>query len=55
MPISRVRSETETSIIFMIPMPPTNREIPAMATSTTIMVSIMVFIMSSISAEVITI
>ena len=54
MPISRVRSETDTSMMFMIPMPPTSREMPAMATSTTIMVPIMVFIMSSISAEVTT-
>ena len=27
-PISRVRSVTETYMIFMIPIPPTNREIP---------------------------
>ena len=54
MPISRVRSDTDTSIMFMMPMPPTSREMPAMATSTTIMVSIMVFITDSISAEVMT-
>lgn len=29
-PISRVRSVTETSMMFMMPIPPTNREIPAM-------------------------
>ena len=29
MPISRVRSVTETSMMFMIPMPPTSREMPA--------------------------
>ncbi len=29
-PISRVRSRTETSMMFMIPMPPTTREIEAM-------------------------
>ncbi len=29
MPISRVRSVTETSMIFMMPMPPTIREIAA--------------------------
>lgn len=28
-PISRVRSVTETSMIFMIPIPPTRREIAA--------------------------
>ena len=33
MPISRVRSVTETSMMFMIPMPPTRREIEAMAPS----------------------
>ena len=32
-PISRVRSVTETSIIFMIPMPPTKSEIAAMPPS----------------------
>ena len=30
MPISRVRSVTVTSIIFMMPIPPTMRDIPAM-------------------------
>ena len=30
MPISRVRSVTDTSIIFITPMPPTSSEIPAM-------------------------
>ncbi len=29
-PISRVRSVTETSMMFMMPMPPTNSEMPAM-------------------------
>ena len=29
MPISRVRSVTDTSMIFMIPMPPTSRDMPA--------------------------
>jgi hypothetical protein len=31
MPISRVRSVTDTSSVFMIPMPPTSSEIDAMA------------------------
>ena len=31
MPISRVRSVTETSMMFMIPIPPTTRLIPATA------------------------
>ena len=30
MPISRVRSRTETSMMFMIPIPPTTSEIEAM-------------------------
>ena len=34
MPISRVRSVTVTSMMFMMPMPPTSREMPAMAPST---------------------
>ena len=31
MPISRMRSVTLVSIMFMMPMPPTRREIPATA------------------------
>ena len=31
MPTSRVRSVTETNMMFMMPMPPTSRLIPAMA------------------------
>ena len=54
MPISRVRSVTETSMIFIMPMPPTSREMAAMATSTAIMVPIMAFMVSIISAEVMT-
>ena len=30
MPISRVRSVTVTSMMFMMPMPPTSSEMPAM-------------------------
>ncbi len=33
-PISRVRSVTVTSMMFMIPIPPTTREMPAIAPST---------------------
>ena len=36
MPISRVRSRTETSMMFMIPMPPTMSEIEAMPPSSTV-------------------
>ena len=34
MPISRVRSVTVTSMMFMMPMPPTTREMAAMPPST---------------------
>ena len=37
MPISRVRSVTVTSMIFMIPMPPTSSAMPAMPPRTTLM------------------
>ena len=37
MPISRVRSVTVTSMMFMIPIPPTSRAMPAMPPSTTLM------------------
>ena len=39
-PISRVRSVTETYMIFIIPMPPTKREIPATAASRTVNMSV---------------
>ena len=35
-PISLVRSVTDTYILFMMPMPPTTNEIPAMAVSNTV-------------------
>ena len=54
MPISLVRSVTDTSMMFIMPIPPTSREMAAMATSTIIMVFIMVFMASIISAEVMT-
>ena len=38
MPISRVRSVTETSMMFMMPMPPTTSEIPAMLANSTVSV-----------------
>ncbi len=36
MPISRVRSRTETSMMFMIPIPPTTSEIEAIPASRTV-------------------
>ena len=40
MPISRVRSRTETSMMFMIPMPPTTSEIEAMPPSSRVSVAL---------------
>ena len=39
-PISRVRSVTVTSMMFMTPMPPTSNEIAATAPSSTVKVSL---------------
>ena len=38
---SRVRSVTDTSMMFMMPMPPTSSEMPAMAVRTPTMTLIM--------------
>ena len=40
MPISRVRSVTDTSMMFMMPMPPTSSETPAMAASSVVIVRV---------------
>ena len=37
-PISRIRSVTETSMMFMTPMPPTSSEIPAIPPRRTVRV-----------------
>ena len=42
-PISRVRSVTETYMMFITPIPPTNNEIPAIAPTTVVMVPKIVF------------
>ena len=39
-PISRVRSVTETYMMFIMPMPPTSSEIPATAASSTVIMSV---------------
>jgi hypothetical protein len=39
-PISRVRSVTETSMMFMIPMPPTSSDTPAMPARSAVMVCV---------------
>ncbi len=36
-PISRVRSATETNMMFMMPMPPTKRDMPVMRRPTAAM------------------
>ena len=39
-PISRVRSVTDTSMMFMMPMPPTSSDTPAMLASSAVIVSV---------------
>ena len=39
-PISRVRSVTETYMMFMMPMPPTSSEMPATAASSRVIMSV---------------
>ena len=46
MPISRVRSVTDTSMIFMMPMPPTSSEMLAMPVRMTMTMWIILFISS---------
>src|SRR5512138_859644 len=51
MPISKVRSVTDTSMMFMTPMPPTMREMTAMAeiiSFRVVVVLLMVFMMLSL-------
>ena len=49
MPISRVRSVTDTIIMFIMPMPPTSREMAAMAVRIATTMLIMLVMVSSIS------
>ena len=42
MPISRVRSVTETSMMFMMPTPPTTSEMPAIEASSSVMMPVTV-------------
>src|SRR3989338_9144991 len=53
-PISYVRSDTDTYITFMMPTPPTTREMAAIATSRSVMPPLMVLIMASASSMVVT-
>ena len=49
-PISRVRSVTDTYIMFMMPIPPTKSEMPATEPSRMVMVDMVLFIMLDISS-----
>ena len=46
-PISLVRSVMETSMMFITPMPPTSRDIPAITAMASCMVPMMVVICST--------
>jgi hypothetical protein len=52
-PISRVRSVTDTSMMFMIPMPPTTIEIAAMLASSSVSVRLVCCSVPAISSKVI--
>ena len=49
-PISRVRSVTDTSMMFMMPMPPTSSEMAAMAPRNSVSVAVMLVMVLSTSA-----
>ena len=51
MPISLVRSATDTSMIFITPIPPTRREIPATKTINAVTVSRMLPMAFAISID----
>ena len=53
MPISRVRSVTETSMMFMMPMPPTSRLTAAMAPSSAVSTPVTLASVSAISRHVV--
>ena len=50
MPISRVLSVTETSMMFITPIPPTSREIAATAPRSTVKVWLVLFVVCSSDA-----
>ena len=54
MPISRVRSVTDTIMMFMMPMPPTSSEMAAMAVRIVTTMFTMEVIISSISLMLVT-
>ncbi len=49
-PISRIRSVTDTSMMFMTPMPPTSSEIAAMPPSSTVRVREVLVAVSTIDS-----
>ena len=53
MPISRVRSVTDTIIMFIMPMPPTSREMAAIAVRIATTMLIMLVMVSSISLRLV--
>ena len=55
MPISRVRSVTDTSMMFMMPMPPTTREMAAMPPRKSRIMCTMAFNTSTSSAMLVTV
>ena len=50
MPISRVRSVTDTSMMFMMPMPPTTRLTAAIAPKSAVIALVVLVTVSAISA-----
>ena len=53
-PISRIRSVTETSMMFMTPIPPTSSEMAAMPPSSTVSVRLVEFAVSSSDSWLVT-
>ena len=51
MPISRVRSVTDTSMMFMMPMPPTSREMTATALRSEVIVPVIPWMRAISSVE----
>jgi hypothetical protein len=54
MPISRVRSETLASMMFMMPMPPTSREMPAIEPMITLKMRCVLWAWAKSSSGIIT-
>ena len=51
-PISRVRSVTDTSMMFMIPMPPTSSDTPAIDASSMVIVRVVSVRIAAMSSSV---